>query len=91
MRETLEEYTERIKSRKLVDFVETGTTLESCLTLMKLCKEVKDTITFKELELILYIRNGNYGDFRKFYNAAKANYEAHFLLLELISKDGATN
>ena len=91
MRETLEEYTERIKSRKQADFDETGTTLESCLTLIKLCKEIKDTITFNELELLLYIRNGNHGDFRKFYNAAKANYEARFLLLELISKDRAIN
>ena len=90
MRETLEEYTERIKRRKPKDFDETGTTLKSCLTLIKLCEEVKDTITFNELELILYIRNSNYGDFHKFYKAAKANYEAHFLLLELFSKDRAT-
>ena len=86
MNETLEEYVIRIANTADSDYKELGTTLESCLTLVNRCQEVRDTIKFDELKLLFYIRNGRRGDFYKFYIAAKTNYEANKLFSDLTPK-----
>ena len=41
------------------------------------CKEVYDTITVRELNLIWFLRNSRKGVDMSFLSAAKLNYEAH--------------
>ena len=41
------------------------------------CKEVYDTITVRELNLIWFLRNSRNGVETSFFYAAKLNYEAH--------------
>lgn len=41
------------------------------------CKEVYDSVTVQELNLIWYLRNSRKGVEMSFFHAAKLNYEAH--------------
>ena len=69
------------------EFAEIGKTKEECLAMIKNCEIVRDTIQFRELELLWYIRNLRRGDFNKFNYAAKINYEAVQAYVNLVTKN----
>ena len=54
-----------------------GITKESLQEKYDRCKEVYDTVTIRELNLIWFLRNSRKGVETSFLYAAKLNYEAH--------------
>lgn len=56
------------------------------------CREIFDTITIRELQMLWYLRHARYGDTYLFFRAAKMNYEAARALQRLIpSTENETN
>ncbi len=84
--ETLEEYKARISEPGYEFDSDIEATVESELNNIAICQDVKNTISYRELLMIAYIRSSMHGDMNRFYRAAKSNYEAFMGIVDLFPK-----
>lgn len=73
---SLENLLERITRFNPREWKNSGVTKESMQLVYDRCKEVSETLTFTELEMLWFLRNGRIGETHSFYSIAKQNYEA---------------
>ncbi|MDE6474330.1 MAG: hypothetical protein K2L70_04460 [Clostridia bacterium] len=84
--ETLEEFEERINRLSPKELSEIGKTKESFLTMANNCRKIKDSISYDELKLLFYLRNGRRGEFSRFLKDAEQSYDAYYLFLNLFPR-----
>lgn len=89
--ETLEEFVERINRLSDEELSEIGQPRESYLTMANNCAKIKDSISYSELKLLFYLRNGRIGELMKFLKAAELSYEANCAFAELKTNDREMN
>ncbi len=73
---SLESLSERIKRFDPHKWENSGVTKESMQLKYDRCKEVSESLTFIELEMLWFLRNGRNGETYRFYKIAEQNYEA---------------
>lgn len=79
MDETLEQFAERMqkgRGRPIYSKEE----FDELMEIIEQCKKIKDTITYFELKMIYYLRNGRKGELFLFYMAAMRSYQSNLTI-----------
>ena len=86
MDDTLEQFVEKIQNMTADQLKYSKVNLDDVMEMVEHCRGIKNSITYLELKMLYYLRNGRFGELYRFYVAAKQSYQANLTLSRIKSR-----